>query len=448
VGASNTSTEPWPRDSGRSAYRTAVRRFVVAVLLATAVLALGTVAASRHVAEREALRDAEVTASKVAQDVAAKHVGGVRRDDDPAAAQRLGRAMRAQMREHSLRHVQLWDESGKVLWADRPSMTGRTFELSEPVRRLFGTTDAVTELTEGARAAPKGESTEKGLVEVYVGAEDLSGKPFVFESYTSPDSLKDNTGIIFWEYVWVGLGSLVLFAGATIPMAVSVARRVDAAQRHRSEILRQALRSSRHERRRLAQDVHDGVIQDLSAVGYALPTILDRLPHDPESEKARRLGEQINGLLVEGVTSLRALATDLLPPDLEGLDLEVTLQELAARAQASGIEVTVHVDEDVDAEPDILSMAHRCVREALQNVVKHSGATRAWVTVSQDGDLVRVRVVDDGRGLDGARYDEPGHLGLKLLADMLRELEGDLALQPRAEGGTVLTATMSSAVPV
>jgi signal transduction histidine kinase len=448
VGASNTSTEPWPRDSGRSAYRTAVRRFVIAALLAMGVLALGTVAASRHVAKREALRDAQVTASKVAQDVAAKHVGRVRREGDAASVERLGRAMHAQMREHSLRHVQVWDESGTVLWADRPSLTGKKYALPGPVQRLFGTTDVVTDLTEGDREAPDGESTEKGLVEVYVGAKDASDKPFVFESYTSPDALRSNTGIIFWEFVWVGLGSLVLLAGATIPMAVSVARRVDAAQQHRSEILRQALRSSRHDRRRLAQDVHDGVIQDLSAVGYALPTILDRLPDDPESERARRLGEQINGLLVDGVNSLRELATDLLPPDIEGLDLEVTLQELAARAQASGIDVTVRVDEDVDAEPDILSMVHRCVREALQNVVKHSGATRAWVTVSQDGDLVRVRVVDDGRGLDEARYDEPGHLGLRLLGDMLRELEGGLVLHARAEGGTELTATMSSAVPV
>ena len=96
-------------------------------------------------------------------------------------------------------------------------------------------------------------------------------------------------------------------------------------------------------------------------------------------------------------------------------------------------EVTVHVDESVNAETDILNVVHRCVREALQNVVKHAGASRAWVTVSQDGDMVRVRVVDDGRGLGEATYDEPGHLGLRL--------------HPRAEGGTVLTATMSAAVP-
>jgi signal transduction histidine kinase len=438
------STESWRRLEGRpSVLRAAVRRFELAVLLGLSVLAVGTVTVSHQVAHREAIRDANVTAARVAEDVASTYVDrAVRTGGDSVERRRLDRALRAQMLDHTIAHIRLWSSTGTVLWSDDRSEVGRTYRLAASVQDLFGTRDSVTEPEHDDDAEVGGERRYDGLVEVYVGASDVDGSAFVFESYTAPDALEDNTAIIFWEFVWVGLGSLLLFAGTTVPMAVSAARRVDRVQRQHAELLRQALRSSRHERRRLAQEVHDGVIQDLAAAGYALPTILEQLPSGPEGAEARRLGRQVSQLLVGGVTELRGLAADLLPPDLEGADLRDALQELVVRCRSAGLEVVLDVGDDLDADPDVLSMVHRCVREALQNVVKHAQAGQARVTVARDGEVVTVHVADDGRGPQPARRDQRDHLGLRLLADMLHELGGDLALAAGPGGGAVLTATL------
>jgi signal transduction histidine kinase len=441
------STEDGRRaGEGRTVLRTAVHRFEVAVLLALAVLAVGTVGASRQVAHREALRDARLTATRVAEDVAATHVDHtVRAGGETSGRRRLDRALRAEMSDHVIEHIRLWSSTGTVLWSDRASEVGRTYRLSPEVQRLFGTRRSLAEPShESSRRG--GEVEREELVEVYVGAVDTDGDAFVFESYTWPEALQDNTAIIFWEFVWVGLGSLVLFAAATVPMAVSAARRVDKGQRQRSEVLRQALRESRHERRRLAQDVHDGVIQDLAAAGYALSSVLSRLPSDADSGELRQLGARVSELLVTGVAELRSLATDLLPPDLTDADLLEAIQELVVRCRSAGVDVQVSVAEGVSADPDVLAMVHRCVREALRNVVKHAGATRVSVVVGRDRDVVTVCVTDDGRGPARIRHDEYGHMGLRLLTEMLRELGGDLALVTADGGGASFEVTMPAAL--
>lgn len=110
--------------------------------------------------------------------------------------------------------------------------------------------------------------------------------------------------------------------------------------------------------------------------------------------------------------------------------------------------VEVEVRPDVAPSPDAARLVYRVAREGLRNVVKHAEADRVDVRVHEEGDLVTVRVRDDGRGLPvgpaGSPQPPEGHLGLRLLADTVRDLGGTLDVGPAPRRGTQLEVTFPS----
>ena len=195
------------------------------------------------------------------------------------------------------------------------------------------------------------------------------------------------------------IGALLLLLTATVPLGLSLARRVERAQLERSKMMRHALEASDLERRRIAQDLHDGVIQDLAGLGYALPSVASALA-DGAHPDAQEAVSRATRMVQQDVAALRALMTDIYPPDIEGDGLVPALEELGRRsADEAKLDVDVRVSPDLRLSPDAARLAYRVVREGLRNVVKHAEAGRVDVRVHQAGDLVTVRVQDDGRGL-------------------------------------------------
>jgi signal transduction histidine kinase len=232
----------------------------------------------------------------------------------------------------------------------------------------------------------------------------------------------------------------MLFSLITLPLAVSLARRVDRGQRGRTEMLRHSLEAWSRERRRIAQELHDGVVQDLAAVGYSLHFLLDELP--ASSDRARTTGTRAAELLSQAVSSLRDVVGDLLPPDSGAGDLSSALSALASAAREGGVEVVVDLDPHVAMDRDVSRIVIWVVREGLVNVVKHAEAKVATVSVRSDGDHVVIRVADDGRGPAGAPADTDRHVGLQLLRRSLDEMGGLVETGPADGGGFVLTARM------
>ena len=241
-----------------------------------------------------------------------------------------------------------------------------------------------------------------------------------------------------------------------MPLGLSLARRVERGQLERSKMMRHALDASELERRRIAQDLHDGVIQDLAGLGYALPTVESALA-DGAHPDAQEAVSRATQLVQRDVAALRAVMTDIYPPDIEGDGLVPALEELGRRgADEAKLDVDVHVSPDLRLSPEAARLAYRIVREGLRNVVKHAEADRVDVRVQLAGDLVTVRVQDDGRGPAsglseelGKRPEAPdGHLGLRLLADTVRDFDGTLRVIPAPGQGTLLEACYpSSLVP-
>jgi signal transduction histidine kinase len=191
-------------------------------------------------------------------------------------------------------------------------------------------------------------------------------------------------------------------------------------------------------RRRLERDLHDGPQQRLLRLAMDLSAAERKLADDPEA--ARPLVSAALGEARETLEELRSLSRGFAPTVLTDRGLAAALTSVAARSTVPvALEVKLGTDDRLPAPVE--QAAYHAVAEALTNVAKHSGATRAQVHVRRDGDDVVVDVLDDGQG--GA-HPAKGH-GLAGLADRLAGLDGRLVVDSPAGGPTRVTAVLPCA---
>ncbi|MBD3782558.1 MAG: hypothetical protein IE926_06305 [Micrococcales bacterium] len=435
-----TPPDPGP-DQGRVIVRGAVRRFVLLSVATLAVLALGTVLVCSRIAQDSALSEAKLRGATLAGTVAAPLVDQRVREQDAVAMARLSAVLERSMDVGSIAHIKLWTPEGRILWSDERELVGQTFELEEPVDGLFANQGTVAELSHLEKDENATERSEIELLEVYTGTRDADGQALVFETYYTTDEMRGRERAILGAILPVGLGGLLLFQAAVMPLAVSLARRVERGELQRNRLLRQTVLTQHRERLRIARDLHDGVVQDLAGLRYALPVVAAQLPGTPEAGAARETVEQARDILARDVEALRSLLVDIHPPGLVGAAFRDAVGDLAERTRRAGPDVRVELPDVVDWTVDVSRVAYRVVQEALRNVVEHAEATSVVVAVERREDVLVVSVGDDGRGLPPGTAVE-GHIGLRLLGDHLEDLGGSLEVAPRPGGGTLLTATI------
>lgn len=168
-----------------------------------------------------------------------------------------------------------------------------------------------------------------------------------------------------------------------------------------------AIAATERERSRMASELHDSSMQELSGIIRRL----ERLPGAaPERDALREVAQR-----------LREVATGMRPPMLDDLGLGPALGYLADRAARPGLVVTVNVDDATGISPaervapDVELEIYRICEEAVNNAVTHAGATRVEITGRVSIDEVRLRIDDDGVGMTDAateRAQQAGRLGL------------------------------------
>ena len=178
-----------------------------------------------------------------------------------------------------------------------------------------------------------------------------------------------------------------------------LAQRVESLARSRADLVAAA----DAERRRIERDLHDGAQQRLVSLAMNLGLTRERFASAPEP--VRQAIAEAHDEAVLALTELREFIRGLHPAVLNDRGLNAALSGLAARAP---VPVTLHVDLAQPASPSVEAVAYFIVSEALTNVVKHAQATRAEVTATRRGDLLRITVTDDGRGGAKAATDDDG----------------------------------------
>ena len=432
---------------GTSVVKGAVLRFVAFSLIAALVLTGLTILVAERIARQHALDDAREQGAGIASRVAGPLVDEDVRAGVPGAADALVQVMRSRMQDGSLSRVKIWDADGRIIWSDEEELIGRRFELSDDVRRLFGTNQTKAELSDLSREENVAERSEDTLLEVYAGTVDAQGEPLVFEAYLDIQSMQEAARSIVVSFVPVVIGSLALFLIVVVPLAVRLGRRVEKAQRDRARMMRHVVIATELERRRIAEDLHDGVVQELAGLGYTLPTATRQLEEGGDTAVVRTILERAEELVQRNVLALRSLMTDIYPPDVHGPGLGGAVRDLVhPEAARAGITATTHIQDDLDLPTDAGRLAYRIVREALRNVAKHAQASTVRVDLYCDDGHVDIRVVDDGRGPGpNAGRGREGHLGLRLLRDSMDDLGGSMDISPGPGGGTTLTVRFPAA---
>ncbi|MER5599950.1 histidine kinase [Streptomyces sp. NPDC002265] len=438
--ADREGTVPAPEQGGSRTVRHAVIAMIVIGLGAFTVVGAGTVLAAESIAKRTALAEAARSAQLMGNVIFKPAMPGVMRGDIVAQA-RLDEAVRAREGEGGVVRVKVWNRQGEVLYSNEHRAIGMSFPLNDDVRKTIDQQASWADLSdlsdEENITEPHGDSR---LVEVYVPLDLASGERLALEVYSTDDRVATARSELMRTLVPFSVLALLLLLVTQLPVSVQLLRRVSQADAERSRLLRNALTASERERRAIARDLHDGVVQDLAGAGYALAAVRADLPPGTP-EPAGGMLDRVSEVLRGAVGSLRTLMVDIYPPDLTEDGLPQAVELLAERLRREGLAVTTSVDVRAALGPDLTAAAYRCTRECVTNIVKHAEAEHAWIDVTGGPDRLLVVVADDGRG-PGTALGTTGHLGLQLIRDTASELGGEVTVAERAGGGTEVRAVL------
>ena len=221
--------------------------------------------------------------------------------------------------------------------------------------------------------------------------------------------------------------------------AASAATAVATGRRVEEQRLRQSIEASEQERRRWARELHDETLQALAGLRVGLSSAMRGSEAD-----LRAAVEAAVESVTEEIANLRSLIVELRPAALDEYGTGPAIESLAERTSArQGIPVEAHVDlafergdEPTRHTAELESTTYRLVQEALTNAVRHAGASRIRIDVTEHDGCVEVAVADDGRGFDPETTDGGG-FGLTGMRERVELADGELDIDSGPSGTTV-----------
>ncbi|MFQ5995869.1 MAG: PAS domain S-box protein [Acidiferrobacterales bacterium] len=198
------------------------------------------------------------------------------------------------------------------------------------------------------------------------------------------------------------------------------------------------------ERRRIAVELHDRIVQNLGLSKIKLGALQESLASSCEPGKIKG----IQALISQIIRDTRSLVFELSPPILYELGFEPAIEWLGERLQEHhGVSCRVEDDgQPKTLHRDVQVVLFQAVRELLTNISKHARATEAIISLSQDGDCMVIQVEDNGVGFDmstlGTIAVERGGFGLFSIRERLGLLGGDLNVDSVCGEGTQVMMTV------
>jgi len=425
-------------DELRNGVWRSVAGFSIAGVLAVVAVGFGLVVASRRVGEREAIASARAQTVQVAREIVEPSVTNGLSSGDPTVVLAIDDLVRRFIISEDVVRVKVWRADGNIVYSNEPRLIGETFPMGDDEIEALDTGSIAAGVSDLSSAENKFEMANRKLLEVYVRVQQPDGTPLLFESYYRFDVVTKNGNKLIRDFAPMSLGALAALQLVQIPLAWSLARRLRERQREREGLLENALDASSAERRRIASDLHDGVVQDLAGVAL----ILSGAALQPGmSQSALVALEDSASEVRETIGSLRTLLVEIYPPNLFEEGLESALDDLASRASNRGVEVEVTAPDANRLPKTPTALIYRAAQEALRNVVSHSHAKNAWVTLSQTTTSAVLEVRDNGVGFDDTRLEDAvseGHFGIRALSGLASDAGATLKVSSMPAGGTCL----------
>jgi two-component system NarL family sensor kinase len=272
------------------------------------------------------------------------------------------------------------------------------------------------------------QGERRGLM---IGA--LAALALIAGSAIRGDAPVDTDLVIFYEIVFF------LSAIAT-SVVVGLLRTSESASRLRArELSRRTMQAESEVRRRVAESIHDGPVQEL----IGLDMILSAARGEADEETVAGLIDEARDLVSRNVRALRDEIVELGPYAFQEMTFDTAIENcLPVWQRRYGFEVRLAI-ERVELPPEMAGDLFRIAQEAVVNAGRHAEASRVEISLRTVGGQVELRLADNGHGFDGMNglnggASEPGHLGLASMRERAELLDGELKIESSNRGTRVL----------
>lgn len=420
--------------------------FVVGCALAAATIAGLSFWQVNRAATAEAINDAETITQIDAHGIVEPLLTPAVLAGSPAAIQALDSAVTGRVLSNRVVRVKIWTAAGTIVYSDEHRLIGATFVLGADETEALESANTHSEVSDLSRPENRFERSFGSLVEVYLPVKATNGTKLLFETYQLETALQADQARV-WNGIFpsliAGLGLLFLLL---VPLSWRLARRLQRSSKDRAVLLQRAIDSSETERWRIAGDLHDGPVQNLTAVSLTLGSAAMRLSNPERAQPSHdELVSVMQTASEESRTAIRELRTmimEIAPPDLDRGGLGAALERLASVAREHGLGVLVDVDGCARTlAMDDMALLYRTAQECMRNVVKHAHASKLLVRLCPTPDGVTLEITDDGQGFSPdelRRRRQDGHVGLKLLEERVAEAGATLGIRSAPGQGTTV----------
>jgi signal transduction histidine kinase len=325
---------------------------------------------------------------------------------------------------------------------------------SDDLKQLFVLTDQVLVLHQGSQVVLRrtSETTPREIVEYIVGSnrkDRITPVIWAFENYYTAqqqvEELRDSQSAL--------QQSLEAQDSLNRQLIERLQNQLDALDRLNvalQEASRRLITEREAERKALARELHDQVIQDLLSYNYRLEET-----ENDVAEPAQRLAlSEIRDGIRSVIGNLRQVSSDLRPPTIDNHGLPAAIRSLASQwSKRSGIPVNLAIDPGLGRLPETIELSvFRIVQEGLRNVRNHAIATQVDLSLERTPTAsLLMRLADDGQGMDAppdlAALTEQKHFGLVGISERVSLLDGTLDISSRPGGGLELRIEIPSPYP-
>jgi PAS domain S-box-containing protein len=236
-------------------------------------------------------------------------------------------------------------------------------------------------------------------------------------------------------------GRLIYYEGVTED--ITERKRVEEQMKRATEAKRalalKVLEAQEQERLHIARELHDTLGQLLTALKMEGEWIVR---HADDPREVQRLAEDLCTHLDEAMTLVKRISYGLRPSMLDDLGIGPALEALVTEMNRHSTIRCEAVIEEVSERipPETAAALYRIAQEALTNVLRHSQARCARVSLAADGREIILKIEDDGRGIPKERLEDPASLGLASMRERAGLLGGKLVIASRVGRGTTVTA--------
>jgi signal transduction histidine kinase len=324
----------------------------------------------------------------------------------------------------------------------------------DDLKQVFAVTDRILILYQGRQVALRRteDTTPRDIVELMVGSNRqgrITPVIWAFENYHDAQQQTEELRQVQRE-LEQSLEEKDSLNEQLIQRLGNQVEALDQLNLALQETGRRVMMEREAERKALARELHDQIIQDLLSYNYRLEETESRI----SGEEQRQEITQIRDGIRQVVGSLRQVCSDLRPPTIDNHGLPAAIRSLVSQwTKQTGIPVELDIDQELGRLPEPIELSvFRIVQEGLRNVQNHASATQVFLSLQRTPKAsLRVWLADNGRGLTGpvdlAALAEESHFGLVGISERVSLMNGTIDFNTSPEGGLELEIEIPSPYP-